>query len=227
MLYSLAIRMVTLWQIISLIRHYLIRHNFKKPNPCQIAQAYKIWSSITFIYCTMIIGCKFEYKRYNFVDKCQIEYVMWILLCDGESVILETLTSWCRNRATRMWTRKPFPLVMNSELWLVYKPNGKRKNKTAAGKLKTRRLNSLLCKQNIQQSCAVEEDELKYMGSGDIRLHCYFTLSYETQPVGIERFSIFSISTCRSEMLLSALNCVSLLTTLAGRNSFCLGLILN
>ena len=50
---------------------------------------------------------------------------------------------------------------MNLELWWVHKPMGKGKNKIAAGKLKTRRLKSLLGKQNSHQSSAVEDDELK------------------------------------------------------------------
>lgn len=45
--------------------------------------------------------------------------------------------------------KKTFSLV-NSKLWLVYKPEEKGKNQTAAGKLETR-LKSLLCIQNSQE----------------------------------------------------------------------------
>lgn len=136
----------------------------------------------------------FSYERHpiGYVTISQLSSPLWLSFWWCNQVLMWTS---CDERWISLWKKR-------------------KKTEQLLASWKTQRLKPLLHKQNSQQSCTVEDNELKYMPCGYIRLQSYFKLHYETQPVGIER--IFNQYILR-EMLLSALNSFSLLTTTAGR----------
>lgn len=122
------------WRICQIVSLIITQsHNNKKKIQCKF---YLRWHKLTEIWMVCDPLIKIWTKKVTFVDESQIEYEIWIfptssniIWCDGESVILAILTeSMCEL------------LLMNSGLWLFYKPWRKKKDKRAAGKLKTQKM---------------------------------------------------------------------------------------